>query len=156
MQTMPLSSDELTDHLLKSTADQSAGQQLLPGDYKEEREFPRFPFRGRAKAIVFPSPTSPVGADMHDSEVMTSDLSRGGVSILHRAELVPGQQLMLMLNDTNQFVEVRWCCRVWDGLYAAGCQFLTSPEPATIDERLLAIDVVISDDCLWQNPGQTA
>ena len=147
---MPLSSHELTNHLRKSGSDQSAGQQLLPGEHKEARQFPRFPFRGRAKAIVFPPPTGPANATTHDSEVMTSDLSRGGVSILHRSELIPGQQLMLMLNETTQFVEVRWCCRVWDGLFAAGCQFLSSPEGASIDERLQAIDVVISDDGLWR------
>lgn len=146
---MPLSSDELSDQLRKASSDQSLGQPLLPGDYRDERQFPRFPFRGRAQAIVFAPPTGPANATTHDSEVMTSDLSRGGLSILHRSELIPGQQLMLMLNDTTQFVEVRWCCRVWDGLFAAGCQFLSSPEGASIDERLQAIDVVISDDGLW-------
>jgi PilZ domain-containing protein len=146
---MPLSSKELTNQLRKSDCDQTAGQQVLPGNYKEQRAFPRFPFRGRAKAIVFPPPTGPANATTHDSEVITNDLSRGGVSILHRGELVRGQQLMLMLHDTTQLVEVRWSCRVWDGLFAAGCQFLNSPQGATIDERLQAIDVVISDDGLW-------
>src|SRR5262245_1058546 len=72
--------------------------------FDEKREFPRVPFRGRAKAVVFPPADDPKSKGIEDSEVVTSDLSRGGVSILHRSELVPGQQLMLMLNDSMQLV----------------------------------------------------
>jgi hypothetical protein len=56
--------------------------------------------------------------------VLTTDLSRGGLSLLYRKQLRPGQQILLMLNETSRLVEVCWCCRVWPGLYAAGCQFI--------------------------------
>src|SRR5205085_3120248 len=36
--------------------------------YKEQRAHPRFPFRGRAKAVVFPPPTSPQNTTCQDSE----------------------------------------------------------------------------------------
>ena len=80
---------------------------------------------------------------------ITNDISRSGVSIMHRDKLVPGQQMLLMLNDTSQMVEVCWCCRVWDGLYAAGCRFLNKDGSSDADQRLAAIDVVISGDYAW-------
>jgi hypothetical protein len=123
--------------------------------YKEQRAHPRFPFRGRAKAVIFPPPTSPQNTTCQDSEVVTSDLSRGGVSILNRTELVPGQQLLLLLNDKNQMAEVRWCCKVWDGLFTVGCKFLTDPESVDIDEQLMAIDVLIASEQSWWDGGSS-
>jgi hypothetical protein len=128
-------------------------QRSAPPEFAEKRNFPRFPFRGRAKAIVLPSPASPPGTELHDSEVITSDLSRGGVSILYRHRLNPGQQLLLMLNDKTQLVEVRWCCRVWEELFAAGCQFLKDSTPIDVDQQLNAIDVVISSEDFWHDPS---
>ena len=122
--------------------------------YEDLRQYPRVPFRGRAQAIVMPAPFSPSQAEMEESEVMTSDVSRGGVSILYRDKLVQGQQLVLMLNDTNQLVEVCWCCRVWDGLYAAGCRFMGIPGQTAVDQRLTAVDVVISGDYQWDDENQ--
>jgi len=124
-------------------------QTPITGPVKERRANPRIPFRGRAKAIVFPAPASPEGAAVCDSEVVTSDLSRGGVSILYRQQLAPGQRLLLVLNDTNQMVEVCWCCLVWDGLYVAGCRFLRTPEATDAEQLLQAIDAVICEECLW-------
>jgi hypothetical protein len=98
--------------------------------FREARQFPRIPFRGRARAIVFPAPGSAKrsaatgAAEPHECEVLTTDVSRGGLSVLYRKQLRPGQQILLMLNETSRRVEVCWCCRVWPGLYAAGCQFL--------------------------------
>src|SRR5262245_21808132 len=130
-----------------------ADAQAIP--FEERREFPRFPFRGRAKAIVFPAPESPKGTHFQDSEVITSDLSRGGVSILYQTKLHVGQQLLLMLNDKTQLVEVRWCCRVWEGLFAAGCQFLSEARDMDVDQQLVAIDVVISSEESWWSDDQS-
>jgi hypothetical protein len=87
-----------------------------------DREHSRIPFRGRAPAVVFPLPTSK--GEPVESEVLTTDISRGGLSLLHRRELRPGQQVMLQLARGNCTVEVCWCCRVWPGLYVAGCRFV--------------------------------
>src|SRR5690349_5773578 len=93
-------------------------------DFRDVREFPRFPFRGRARAIVLPlEPTD----DPLECEVITTDVSRGGLSLLHRKQLYPGQQIVLVLNDAQRLVEVCWCCRVWSGLYSAGCRFVSEP-----------------------------
>jgi hypothetical protein len=153
---MPISasSSELAEQLLQSGAEPLVGREPLPKTFDEKREFTRFPFRGRAKAVVFPAPSSEPGTELHDSEVVTSDLSRGGVSILYRGQLVPGQHLLLMLNDNNQLVEVRWCCRVWEGLFAAGCRFLGEPTAVNVDQQLLAIDVVITSEQSWWNADE--
>lgn len=89
----------------------------------EARRYPRYAFRGRARALVYPPPSRPGGPPL-ESEVLTTDLSRGGLSLLHRKALVPGQRLRLLLRQAERLVEVRWCCRVWPGLYAAGCRFV--------------------------------
>ena|SRR5688572_3969481 len=91
----------------------------------KEREHSRIPFRGRAAAVVFPPPSSPK-SEAVESEVVTTDISRGGLSLLHRRELEPGQQVLLSLSRGTCTVEVCWCCRVWSGLYIAGCKFVDS------------------------------
>src|SRR3712207_2872028 len=93
------------------------------GPFQDERPHPRYPFRGRAPAVVFPAEERGKG-EPQECEVLTTDLSRGGLSILHRKQLYPGQQILLVLNDKNRMVEVCWCCRVWAGLYSAGCRFI--------------------------------
>jgi hypothetical protein len=98
-------------------------------DSRDVREFPRFPFRGRARAIVLPlEPTD----EALECEVITTDVSRAGLSLLHRKQLCAGQQIILILNDAQRLVEVCWCCRVWSGLYSAGCRFVSEP-PESIE-----------------------
>jgi hypothetical protein len=87
------------------------------------RGFPRIPFRGRAAAVVFAPPSNPT-AEPLESEVLTTDISRSGLSVLHRHELWPGQQILLQLSQANCTVEVCWCCQVWPELYVAGCRFI--------------------------------
>jgi hypothetical protein len=88
-----------------------------------DREFARIPFHGRAAAVVFPPPFE-THAEPVESEVLTTDISRGGLSVLYRLELHPGQQVILRLSRGNCTIEVCWCCRVWPNLYIAGCRFV--------------------------------
>lgn len=88
-----------------------------------ERRFSRVPFRGRADAVIQPHPSA-IGDVAYASEVLTTDISRGGLSLLHRRELIPGQRVVLELQYSSRAVEVCWCSRVWPGLYVAGCQFI--------------------------------
>jgi hypothetical protein len=101
------------------------------------REDFRVPFRGRATALVYPlyPASAKANAEPVESEVLTTDISRGGLSVLHRRALQPGQQILLMLTESSRMVEVCWCCRVWPGLYAAGCRFL---DVTCADEVILA------------------
>lgn len=98
---------------------------LEGGPSNDAREFPRFPFRGRARAVVFPPEDRAGAAEPQECEVLTTDVSRTGLSLLYRKQLSPGQQILLVLNDNNRLVEVCWCCRVWAGLYSAGCRFIS-------------------------------
>jgi hypothetical protein len=116
-------------HDVNLAAATEPGGSIRPPLSVEDRLFPRYSFRGRARAIVFPMRQE---AEPLDCEVMTTDVSRGGLSLLHRKQLFPGQQILLVLNDTTSLVEVRWCCRAWAGLYAAGCSFASMPENGPI------------------------
>jgi hypothetical protein len=131
-------------------------QEPVPNTFVEKRESHRFPYRGRAKALLFPSSQSPPGTTLLDSEVVTSDLSRGGVSFICRTQMQPGQRMMLMLSDNMRLAEVRWCCPVWNDLFMAGCQFLSDPETSIVDQQFSAIDVVISNETSWWDPEEPA
>jgi hypothetical protein len=99
------------------------------------REHMRYPFRGRAKAVFLPQTKDGLAEEW---EVVTTDISRGGISILHRKQLAQGQQVMLVLSDEQRFVEVCWCCQVWPGLFAAGCQFLREPSETALAHMMAA------------------
>jgi PilZ domain len=128
--SVPAETDQALTELVESDAD-------LFGDSRptcrgvDVREFQRFSFRGRAKAVILP-PQGRLGEEPQECEVLTTDLSRGGLSLLNRKQLFPGQQIILVLHDENRLVEVCWCCRVWSGLYSAGCRFVgVPPTPAS-------------------------
>jgi hypothetical protein len=127
---MPRKTTSQAARAAKSKPESAAPQ----GD--DHREFHRYTFRGRANAVIFPKDKSGVAEEW---EVVTTDVSRGGVSIMHRKHLANGQQVMLVLNDAKRFVEVCWCCQVWQGLYAAGCRFLDEPAPGLMN-YLMATD----------------
>jgi hypothetical protein len=129
------SSNQLVNDPIETDAEHLIGVGQLPAAYEENRRFPRFPFRGRAKALVFSPPSSQPQAEPEEYEILTSDLSREGVGVLHRKQLFPGQQLMLMLHQEERLVEVCWCCRVWSGLYVAGCRFINESSETPVANR---------------------
>jgi len=117
---MPQMVDAVIDGLFAAQPD---NEQVQSPKDASNREFSRIPFHGRAAAIIFPLPCSPYSEPL-ESEVLTTDISRGGLSLLHQQELCPGQQVLLELSQGGCTVEVCWCCQVWPGLYIAGCRFL--------------------------------
>lgn len=121
----PTANDQALSELIESDVDLFEGGGPSLSD-SETRAYPRFPFRGRAKAVAFAPKTRPE-LEPKECEVLTTDVSRGGLSLLCRKQLYPGQQLLLVLNATNRLVEVCWCCRVWPGLYSSGCRFISAP-----------------------------
>ncbi|MFN0021777.1 MAG: PilZ domain-containing protein [Pirellulaceae bacterium] len=117
---MPQMVDAVIDGLFEA---QPADKPVVTAKDASNREFSRIPFHGRAAAIIFPLPCSPYSEPL-ESEVLTTDISRGGLSLLYQQELCPGQQVLLQLSQGGCTVEVCWCCQVWPGLYIAGCRFL--------------------------------
>ena len=112
----------VTQEMIDAPFEQPAISQELVSS-ESDRAFTRIPFRGRAAAIVFPPPSTPRAKPVK-SEVLTTDISRGGLSVLHRRQLHPGQQVVLRLSRGDCTVEVCWCCRVWPSLFIAGCRFV--------------------------------
>jgi len=93
---------------------------MLPVLPDDARQFPRFYFRSCAEATIHPLG----GGEPSHCFVLTRDLSRTGVSLLHAKQLFPGQRLELVLNgQSTRTVEVVRCRRLKDGWYVAGCRF---------------------------------
>ena len=94
---------------------------LLPTGPGDLRRYPRYYFRGVAEAFIFKlCATEPPDHCF----VLTRDLSRGGVSLLHMDPLFPGQRIDLILNGKPAMaVEVVRCRRLRDGRYLVGCRF---------------------------------
>jgi hypothetical protein len=108
-----------SEHEFLATAD--------PPDWSEARRFPRLDFRTCVQAVVHAPPgETPANAE-HGSacQVLTRDISRGGMSLLHKQQLFPGQKIDVVLNDGQERrLEVMWCRRLGVGCYSAGCRFV--------------------------------
>ena len=105
----------------------------------EERRFPRFSFRSCLHATVYPAPGNPSAEPRH-CQVLTRDLSRGGMSLLHKEQLFPQQIIDVVLQDgLVRRLEVMWCRRLGAGCFSAGCRFIKLPDTenaGSIDEQL--------------------
>jgi hypothetical protein len=90
---------------------------------EEARRFPRSPCHGNLKATIYPPPSSPGGDPVHCT-VLTRDLSCGGIGIAHTEQLYPRQ--IIVLNAVGKLLvgEVRWCRRLDDRFYIAGCRLV--------------------------------
>jgi len=98
----------------------------LPTAWNDHRRFPRFYYRSCAEAIIHPLRSSK-NATRCPCFLLTRDLSRGGLSIIHTEQLFPGQRLEVILNgEAPRLVEVVWCRRSSHNRYAVGCRFLGS------------------------------
>src|SRR5206468_9676425 len=81
-------------------------------------------YRSCAEAIIHPLRSSK-NATRCQCFLLTRDLSRGGLSIIHTEQLFPGQKLEVILNaESPRLVEVVWCRRWSHNRYAVGCRFL--------------------------------
>ena len=95
----------------------------LPVSFDDVRRFPRFYFRTVAEATIHP-----IGKSQQPSQcfLLTRDLSRSGLSLLHNAQLFPGQRLEITLNGQEpRLVTVVWCKRQSLGNYLIGCKFVS-------------------------------
>src|SRR5437773_9249666 len=102
----------------------------LPPTFDDGRRYPRFYFRTCAEATIYSigGKKDAIGGPFY---VLTCDLSRAGVSILHTAQLFPGQRLELVLNgEAPRQVQVVWCRRWEEGRYLVGCRFVNDEAQA--------------------------
>jgi hypothetical protein len=95
----------------------------MPMIDENDRVYPRYYFRSCAEVTIYPLDESqPVPVPCF---VLTRDLSRDRVSLIHYEQLVPGQRLDVVLNgEAPRPVEVVTCEPWIDGRFAVGCRFL--------------------------------
>jgi hypothetical protein len=105
-------------------APQTNKKERLPASpFEDARNFPRSSFRGSAKATIYPRHPGP-GREPLQCTVLTRDLSCGGIGIAHSDQLFPKQ--IVVLNAVGKLLvgEVRWCRRVDESFYVAGCRLV--------------------------------
>jgi len=99
----------------------------LPTAFDEDRRHPRFYYRARVQAAIHP----PGGQNQPPLErtLLTRDLSRGGMNLIHNEQVFPGQRIDLVLTDGSpRSVEVIWCRRIANRCYSIGCRFIKAAE----------------------------
>jgi hypothetical protein len=98
-------------------------QQTLDEKGFETRRFKRLEFSGTAQATIYPHKHEP-GSEPIRCEVLTRDLSQGGIGIGHTQRLLPQQMIVLDAVGKLLVGEVRWCRRVEKDLYFVGCRLV--------------------------------
>jgi hypothetical protein len=92
-------------------------------EFSDTRQFQRLAFSGTAVATIYPHQRQAGGEPMR-CEVQTRDLCRGGISIVHTQRLLPQQMIVLDAVGKLLVGEVRWCRRIDQDLYLAGCRLI--------------------------------
>jgi hypothetical protein len=106
------------------TASESAVEpSQQPENAENLRKFERKPCAGTLKATIYPPPFRPEGEPVQ-CEVITRDLSCGGVGITHTEQLYPRQVIVLHAVTKVLIGEVRWCQKVGERSFVAGCQLV--------------------------------
>jgi len=98
----------------------------LPITLDDVRRFPRFYFRSCAEATIHRlRPSQPLAQCV----VLTRDLSRSGLSLLHNSQVFPGQRIDIVLDGRPpKALEVMWCRMLDEKLYLIGCRFFSSSD----------------------------
>jgi len=99
------------------------GTEVIESEGFDTRRFKRLAFSGTAAATIYP-PEGTTGGQPIRCEVLTRDLSCGGIGIAHTERLVPQQMIVLDAVGKLLVSEVRWCRRVDKEFYVAGCRLI--------------------------------
>ena len=96
---------------------------VIPEGRSENRKFRRHDFRTLAIATIHP-PDGRENEPVQMCYVLTRNVSRGGICILHPTPLFHSQRIDLELSDGRKFsVAIRWVTRINHGRYIIGCRF---------------------------------
>ncbi len=98
-------------------------EKLPDSPFEDARRFPRSSFRGSAKATIYPRHPGP-GREPVQCTVLTRDLSCGGIGLAYSEQLFPKQIVVLDAVGKLLVGEVRWCRRVDEHFYVAGCRLV--------------------------------
>src|SRR5947208_3982132 len=110
----------------------------VPTDAGDNRKFERFYFRTLATAKIHPVPV--IGTEMIECYVLTRDISRGGVSLLHPKKLAIGQRVELAFQDGEEIlVRVQRVRELASRCFLIGCRFEVVPDFGA-KERLAALN----------------
>jgi hypothetical protein len=89
----------------------------------ENRKFRRHDFRRLAIATIHP-PNGREHEPVQMCYVLTRNVSRGGICLLHPTPLFQSQRIDLELSDGRKFtLAIRWVTRMEHGRYVIGCRF---------------------------------
>jgi hypothetical protein len=96
----------------------------VSGEWGESRRFPRYECRSCIDVVIHPPANDPT-QQSQACQMLTRDISRGGMNFLHKAQTFPGQLIDLVLpNGQERRLEVMWCRRLGAGCYTSGCRFV--------------------------------
>jgi hypothetical protein len=95
----------------------------LPARWHDARRYPRFPFQAPIEATIYPLEENATQTAVQCS-MLTRDLSRGGINLIHCEQLFPGQKIDIVLNGATRCAEVVWCRRLTNRCYSTGCRFV--------------------------------
>jgi len=98
-------------------------ERMPDSPFEDARRFPRSSFRGSAKATIYPRHPGP-GREPVQCTVLTRDLSCGGIGLAYSEQLFPKQIVVLDAVGKLLVGEVRWCRRVDEHFYVAGCRLV--------------------------------
>jgi len=87
------------------------------------RKHARANFRGSALATIYPHESRRNKGPIQ-CMVLTRDLSQSGIGIAHSEQLYPKQIIVLEAVGKLLVGEVRWCRRVDENFYVAGCRLV--------------------------------
>lgn len=99
------------------------------GPFADTRQHPRTAFPGTAPATIYPH-DSRENSEPVQCVVDTRDLSCNGIGIGHTQQLYPSQMIVIRAFGKLLLGEIRWCHRVDNQYYVAGCRLvkaLTQP-----------------------------
>lgn len=103
----------------------------LPLRWSDVRRFPRFYLRGQATACIQRPRAKPESRGT-TVEVLTSDVSRGGLGLICSEQLFPEQRLQVEMASRSPYdLKVVWCRRLGPSRYAVGCVFMEAPPSAS-------------------------